>query len=199
MYRIDNWINEGFGWIIESINSEFNISKYAPLFRNSFIKLPNELKHPKKSLINIKNSDNRCFLWCHVRHLNLIDNNPQRINKEDRKIADILNYSDIGFRISKKYYCRIEKQNNICINVFCYDSRIIYLINISSEKFRDSMDFLLTFEENKSHYVFVKDCGRLMFNKTKNRNKKIFCRYCLQCFSSESILTEHKEICLTIN
>ena len=33
-----------------------------------------------------------------------------------------------------------------------------------------------------------------MFNKSKNKNKTRFCRYCLQRFSSESILTEHKEI-----
>ena len=47
-YRIDNWINEGSGWIIDSINSEYvNISKYVPLFGNSFIELPSELKHPK--------------------------------------------------------------------------------------------------------------------------------------------------------
>ena len=69
--RIDNWINEGSGWITESINSEYvNISKYAPLFGNSFIELPNELKHLKKCLINVKNKDNKCFLWRRVRHLN---------------------------------------------------------------------------------------------------------------------------------
>ena len=50
LYRIDNWINEGSGWIIESINGEYaNISKYAPLFGSSFIELPSELKHPKKA------------------------------------------------------------------------------------------------------------------------------------------------------
>ena len=48
LYRIDNWINEGSGWIIDSINSEYvNISKYVLLFGNSFIELPSELKHPK--------------------------------------------------------------------------------------------------------------------------------------------------------
>ena len=47
LYRIDNWINEGSGWIIDSINGEYaNISKYSPLFGSSFIELPNELKHP---------------------------------------------------------------------------------------------------------------------------------------------------------
>ena len=38
-----------------------------------------------------------------------------------------------------------------------------------------------------------------MFNKTKHKGKKYFCRNCLQCFSSEKILNEHKEDCLAIN
>ena len=95
--------------------------------------------------------------------------------------------------------CKIEEQNNICINVLCYENGIIYQLYISAEKFRDCMDLLLMFDENKSHYVYIKDFNRLMFNKTKNKNKKYFCRCCLQCFSSEKVLTEHKENCLVIN
>ena len=54
-------------------------------------------------------------------------------------------------------------------------------------------------DENKSHYVYIKDFNRFMCNKTKYKNKKHFCRYCLQCFSSEKVLTEHKEVCLKTN
>ena len=38
-----------------------------------------------------------------------------------------------------------------------------------------------------------------MCTKTRCKNKKHFCRYCLQCFSSEKVLTEHKEVCLKTN
>ena len=38
-----------------------------------------------------------------------------------------------------------------------------------------------------------------MFHKTKNKNKKWFCKCCLQYFSSENVLTKHKEDCLSIN
>ena len=61
------------------------------------------------------------------------------------------------------------------------------------------MDLLLTDHENKSYYVYIKDFNKFMFNKTKHKNKKHFCRYCLQCFSSERVLVEHKETCLKIN
>ena len=38
-----------------------------------------------------------------------------------------------------------------------------------------------------------------MFHKTKNKNKKWFCRSCLQCFSSENVQIKHKENFLGIN
>ena len=34
-----------------------------------------------------------------------------------------------------------------------------------------------------------------MFHKTKDKNKKWFCRSSLQCFSSENVLIKHKENC----
>ena len=61
------------------------------------------------------------------------------------------------------------------------------------------MDLLLNNVGNKSYYVFIKDFNRLMFNNTKCKNKKHFFRYCLQCFSSERVLVEHKEMYLEIN
>ena len=61
------------------------------------------------------------------------------------------------------------------------------------------MDLLLVIDENKTHYVYIKDFYRLMFHKTKNKNKKYFCKSCLQCFSGKNVLTEHKEVCLSIN
>ena len=38
-----------------------------------------------------------------------------------------------------------------------------------------------------------------MFHNTKNENKKWFCRSYLQCFTSETVLIKHKEICMSIN
>ena len=47
--------------------------------------------------------------------------------------------------------------------------------------------------------MYIKDFDRFMFHKTKNKNKKCFCKSCLQCFSSNNVLTEHKKVCLSIN
>ena len=61
------------------------------------------------------------------------------------------------------------------------------------------MDLLLLIDDDKSHYVYIKDFDRFMFYKTKNKNKKWFCKSCLQCFSRENVLIKHKENCLNIN
>ena len=72
LYVIDIWINYGSCWIIELIESQcINISTYRPLSGRSYLDLPVELRSPRKGLINIRNKDNKCFLWCHVRHINL--------------------------------------------------------------------------------------------------------------------------------
>ena len=58
---------------------------------------------------------------------------------------------------------------------------------------------MLLINDDKSHYLYIKDFNTFMFHKTKNENKKWFCRSHLQCFSSESVLIKHKEDCLSIN
>ena len=64
--RLDSWISNGSGWIVEEIYRQYlNISSYLPLSGSIYIKLPIELRHPMKGLINIQNNDNKCFLWCH--------------------------------------------------------------------------------------------------------------------------------------
>ena len=79
--------------------------------------LPDELKSPRKELMNIKNKDKKCFLWCHVRHINSSIKHPERIKKTDKKIAEELNYNEIEFPVEEKDFNKIEVKNNICINV----------------------------------------------------------------------------------
>ena len=101
--------------------------------------MPIELKHPKKGLINIKNNDQKCFLWCHVRHINPLKEHPERIKKIDKKIAcNLLNYDEIEFPVEEKDFEKIEVQNNICINVFCCENEMVFPIYVSDQKFEDT-------------------------------------------------------------
>ena len=127
LYMIDVWINNGSGWNVESIESQYiNISTYRPLSGSSYVQLPVELKSPKKGLINIKNNDQKCFLWCHVRHIHPVKIHPKRITREDKKLVNDLNHDEIEFLVREKDFSKIEKKNNICINVFCYENKLVF-------------------------------------------------------------------------
>ena len=116
LYRIDAWINEGSGWIIESIESQYiNISAYKPLVGSSYIDLLVELRSPRKKLINIKNNEQKCFLWCHVRLINPVEEYPGRILKIDKIVASNLNYDGVEFLVQEKHFSKVEVQNNICL------------------------------------------------------------------------------------
>ena len=83
--------------------------------------------------------------------------------------------------------------------MFGYKDELVFSIYGWDQKFEDSIDLLLLNDDDKSLYVYIKDFDRFMFHKTKRKNKKWFCRSCLQCFSSESVLIKNKENCLSIN
>ena len=46
-----------------------------------------ELRSPRKGQINTKNKDQKCFLWCHVRHINPSKEHPERIRKIDKNLV----------------------------------------------------------------------------------------------------------------
>ena len=197
---IAQWVSEGSGWTIQSVDNHYlNIVQYQPMKGSSYIELPQELRHHRKGLINMKNDDNECFRWCHIRYLNPQDKNPQRIKKSDKEFIKKLDYSGIEFPVATKQYNKIEKQNEININVFGYENKQPYPIFVSKEKYERQMNLLLITEDENKHYVLIKDFNRFMFNQTKHEHRKHFCMHCLQCFSSEEVLNNHKNNCIQVN
>ena len=87
--------------------------------------LPVELRSPRKRLINIKNKDQKCFLWCHVRHINPSKEHPERVLKIDKEITEKLDYDEIEIPVQEKDFNKIEVKNSICINVFGYENKLV--------------------------------------------------------------------------
>ena len=76
---------------------------------------------------------------------------------------DYLDYVDIKYPVSKNDCSRIEKD----INVTCYKNDLFYPVHVSDVKFEKCMDLLLMADENKSHYICIKDFERFICNKIK--------------------------------
>ena len=92
----------------------------------------------------------------------------------------------------------IEERFNINVKVFGYENRVFPLY-LSKKSNKQELNVLLISNEEKSHYVFIKDFNRLMYLKTKHKDRKHFCMSCLQNFTTKEILNSHRERCLLIN
>ena len=131
--------------------------------------------------------------------LNPQEKYPQRIKKVDKAYVENLDYSGIEFPVEVKQCNKLEKQNSIRINVFSYENKKPFPIYVSKEKYENCLNLLLITNDEKTHYVLIKDFNRFMYNQTKHKSKKHFCMFCLQHFTSEKILNNHKENCIEIN
>ena len=105
-------LEECSGWIIDSvIDHTISISNNNPLARNNCVKLPKELDHPRKALIDIQNiDDNKCFKWCLVWYLNPADDNRRYITKADKNFAKRPDFKDIKFPVKIRDIHKIEKK-----------------------------------------------------------------------------------------
>ena len=74
--------------------------------------------------MNFRNKDIKCLMSCHVRLLNLTNNNPQRIKKVDRKIAEQLDYFGSDFPVKEIHYPIFERRFSINLNVFYYNKGV---------------------------------------------------------------------------
>ena len=134
---------------------------------------------------------------CHVRLVNPTNSHPESIKKRD-KIAANLNYSDIVFPLDINYYKKVDDRFQMQVNVFGYENKV-YPFYISKRSYDQTLGLLLITEKDKSHYVFIKDFNRLMFSRTKHKDKKHHCMSSLQSFTTEEILSNHKKQYLLIN
>ena len=109
-------------------------------------------RNVKKGLINIKNIDNECFMWCHLAKVNSVKvkSNCERISHY-KKYKDTLNYDEIEFPVSIKQIPKIEDQKNICIKVFGYKNKNLFSLYVSRKVTETTLDLLLIWEKEKQH------------------------------------------------
>ena len=200
--RIETFQNLGSNWIILNIESHYiNIAMYKPLAGSSYMKLPDDISNSKCGLINMRNDDNMCFVWSHVRHLRPKARRATTITRGDREFELSLNYEGIEFPVKISDIDKIERKNKINISVFGYKGRKqFYPIRISKSEYEDHIELLLLGDgEGNLHYVLIKDVNRMLNSVSKHGHKQHFCLHCLHSCVSEEVLGRHKETCLQVN
>ena len=202
--RIANLINGssggGSGWVFyKIIKLELHTVSYRPLRGNTWIPLPKELAD-KKALINMKNKDNKCFMWHVLRAIYPTNNHPERVDKELMEKENTLNMKGIEYPVSLKDIDKFEKQNpNISITVLGFNEKdkVHPLRNSEHVYNREHNIILLLIErDGVKHYCLVKNLSRLTSKQVSAHKEGTHtCLRCLNPFWTHKSLEKHLEYC----
>ena len=210
---------EGSGWRFEKVEKlVLHTTRWEPVNAGSYIELPQELKN-RKAIINMKNQDDKCFMWCVLRALNPKDKNAERIdndlknrialNPKDKNAeridndlknkVDTLNMEGIQYPVSLRGIDRFEHLNpEISITVLGYNKdEKVYPLKVSKYTGCEHDIVLLLIKDGEnSHYCLVKNISALLSSQINNhKGTRYFCLNCFNSFKSPDSLDKHKEYC----
>ena len=172
---IEKFTNIASGLEIDHcIKLYLNIAKYEPLKGSSYIPLPETLAN-KKAIINVKNDDNKCLEW--ALKFALYPAKSNACNKYSYTKYGNLNMNNVDFPTPISQIPKVEKQNNLAINVYGYtvskkiEKTNIFPYHISNQPKEIQRINLLFISEDESqhetkyHYCWIKNLNRLIYDQ----------------------------------
>jgi hypothetical protein len=192
--EIDNFQRNGSNWVVENIfRIDIKVAKYLTNYNTGgcYKKLPMIIQK-KRAIINIKNADNKCFIYSVIAKIFPTNNN--RTQNNQRKYLKHLhkfNLKNCKFPMEIKNIGKFERDNkklNFKINVFEYNSKskAFFPSRISGFEAMIEIDLLLLGE----HYYLIKSFNRLV-GKSGGKFRK-YCKNCSQGFENDVRLLKHR-------
>ena len=177
----------------------YDFNKTSIYRGGTYIDSPKWLKD-KKSTINPKNNDDKCFQYAVTLALNLdnIEKNPQRISKT-KPFIDQYNWKDIDFAPTNKDWRKLELNNDIAVNILYipHNTKKIHLdyrskYNLTYDK---QIILLMITDGEKWHYLLVKNLSGLLKGIISTHEKDFHCLNCFHSYRTKNKLESHKKIC----
>ena len=190
---LEKLTQRGSGWMVVQVRKLWlDIARYQPLRGGSYIPLPKKLQD-KKAVVNVKNMDDHCLRWALRSALFQAAENPHR--PANYPTADGLDLTGIDAPTPISQIGKVERQNDLAINVFGWDKGVI--VHHISKQPEDipRINLLLIEKAGKFHYTWVKNLNRLLYDQNKHREQKHFCERCLHGYKREDLLEAHRPEC----
>ena len=162
---------------------DVNIFRYEALKKHvgTYVELPEKLDI--KSLINIKNKDEYCFIWSYIRHINPQQKNPNRIKLDDKKLFTEIHEKLKNFKfpleINKTNIRKIEGILKINIHILASDESDNIIPMFSSENIYEEN---LNLFYHKNHICHITDLNSYLYSNNKSKKRNYFCNRCLNSF-----------------
>ena len=183
---------DGVNYLYDDLN-KISISKGG-----SYMDSPKRLKD-KKSTINPKNNDYKCFQHAVTLALNLnkINGHPQRISKIKPFIQEY-NWKDIDFSSTSKDWKKFKLNNEVALNIL-YLPNNTKKIEISYKSkhnlTREKQIILLMISNGVNwHYLVVKGLSGLLTGITSNHKEDFYCLNCFHSYGTKNKLEAHKKV-----
>ena len=156
-------------------------------------------------MLDIKNDDNLCALWCISAHLNPKYRDSAKQYRSNKPTAyeehkDQINTGDLQFPLRIHDIAKLERLNNLNINVYSLDFKShVIPIRISKQKEVPKeriIDLLYVEHELNTHYCLITNIAGLCRTQQSNvTDSRFFCRRCLHFCRREDSFKEHMERC----
>ena len=198
--RVDEFVKQESGWIYMNTEKiELNVFKYKPPRGGKYFKAPYWIRK-KRAVVNIKNDDDLCFIYCIVAALMDMDgweikclNDPSYYKQHFHEV----DFEGIPMPISFDDIKKFEKRNNLAINIYALNEKKDRVVPYQISKIENVKPINLLFLENDDgeyHYLWIKDLNKLLL-KHKCKHKRYFCPFCLWPFLKEEKCENHQEYC----
>ena len=193
MQKIDDEHLEGSGFHFQEVEEVIlEIYKVRDIQASSYIELPGKYKD-SKSIINIKNNDQYCFLWCILAYLYPVEDHKDKTSNY-LMYENNLNIQGLEFPMKVKDIPKFERPNKLNIrghgiNVFELTGNVLTPIYIN-ENYKQPQIGLMLY---KNHYCLITKLHCLI---NKDSHMKHVCRRCFTAFYSNDVLNNHIERCI---
>ena len=190
---------KGSEFEFDGVNFLYHDSNKTTINRGgSYIDSPKWLKD-KKSTINPKNNDDRCFQYAVTLALNL-----DKIKKDPQRISKIKPYIEIyiDFPSTSKDWKKFECNNEVALNILYvpYNTKKINIAYKSKNNLTQERQIILLMisEGQKWHYLVVKNLSGLLRGITSTHKEDFYCLNCFHSYRTENKLEAHKKYVKTM-
>ena len=197
--KIGDYQQNGSGWYFkEVVHLEIHTVDYKPMGGSSYIPLPDWIMR-KKAIVNIRNTDEQCFLWCVLRYLHPREKNDTRLTDLKQYQHD-LNTKGINYPVKLKDISKFESLNPSLpgINVFSVnENNKFYPLRMAKRDTQNTIDLFLYEQDGKYHYSLIKNFSRLFRSQITSRTNGTIhiCKKCFTHVSKEELFQKHASHC----
>ena len=197
--RNANYMRNESGLIIDEImDCRLSVATYAPLISgSSYAKLPAFLLN-KKAIVNVHNTDNRCFGYAIISCLksDKAYEKDRGQSKQYDKYFHMYGLDEVDYPVEIADIPALETKLKLSINVFSFyddDGRARYPVYVSERNQKDATEIDLLYW--KDHYAWIASFQRFMHDITNANRQLHFCKRCLCHYTSADVLKRHEGMC----